>query len=253
MPIWRKKAEARRPPLPPESLLAGVGAGDYWDQGERLVSRLQQLARLRASDRVLDVGCGLGRLAWPLSQTLGRSGSYDGLDVVKAYTDWCVGNLALDPAWFRFHHADIRTSFYNPGGTIEAKDYRFPWPDDSFTLAIATSLFTHVLPEAMTQYVREIARTLRKDGRLFASFFLLDASGKAAAATGWTNPKFGFPMEHGLMEDPAVPESAVALQTEWVYEALADSGMTVSAAYPGLWKGKPGLEYQDLIVAVRKN
>ncbi len=161
-------------------------------------------------------------------------------------------NLGLDPGRFRFHHADIRTSFYNPSGTIEAKDYRFPWPDDSFTLTIATSLFTHVLADATAQYVREIARTLRKDGRLFASFFLLDASGKAAAATGWTNPKFGFPMEHGLVEDPAVPESAVAYDAEWVYEILAAAGMSVSATYPGLWKGKTGLEYQDLIVAARK-
>ena len=252
MAFWRRRAEVPRPPLPPESLLAGVGAGDYWQVGERALSLLNELVRLRSSDRVLDVGCGLGRLAWPLAQKLNRAGSYDGLDAVKAYTDWCVGSLGLDPGRFRFHHADIRTTFYNPNGTIEAKDFRFPWADESFTLTIATSLFTHVLADATVQYVREIARTLRRDGRLFASFFLLDAAGKEAAATGSRRQKFGFPTEHGLVENPAVPESAVAFDADWLFETFAAAGLNVTATYPGLWKGKTGLEYQDLIVAVRK-
>src|ERR1700730_383488 len=116
MPFLRRKAGLRRPPMPPDSLLASVGGGDYWYVGERAFSLLKKLARLRSSDRVLDVGCGIGRLAWPLERKLNRSGSYDGLDVVKAYTDWCVRSLGMDPVRFRFHHADIRNASYNPNG-----------------------------------------------------------------------------------------------------------------------------------------
>jgi SAM-dependent methyltransferase len=238
--------------MPPDSLLAGVGGGDYWYVGERALSLLKKLARLRSSDRVLDVGCGIGRLAWPLARKLNRSGSYDGLDVVKAYTDWCVASLGLDPVRFRFHHADIRNSSYNPNGTIGAKDFVFPWAEDSFSLTIATSLFTHLLPDVTVHYVREIARTLRREGRLFVSLFLLDASSREAVAAGITNPSFGFPMEHGLLHDLAVPESAVAYDAEWIFETLAAAGLSVTAVHPGHWKGQPGLEYQDLVVAVRK-
>jgi SAM-dependent methyltransferase len=237
--------------MPPDSLLAGVGGGDYWYVGERALFLLKKLARLRSSDRVLDVGCGIGRLAWPLARKLNRSGSYDGLDVVQAYTDWCVTSLGLDPVRFRFHHADIRNSSYNPNGTIEAKDFVFPWAEDSFSLTIATSLFTHLLPDVTVHYVREIARTLRRGGRLFASLFLLDASSREVVAAGITNPTFGFPMEHGLLHDPAVPESAVAYDAEWIFETLAATGLSVTAVHPGHWKGQPGLEYQDLVVAVR--
>lgn len=251
MSFWRRKAEPRTPPLPPESLLLGVGSGDYFKIGERALGLLEQLARLRASDRVLDVECGLGRLAWPLSGKLRRRGSYDGLDVVKAYTDWCAQNLGLDPERFRFHHADVRTSSYNPNGAIEATDFVFPWADASFDLAIATSLFTHLLPAATEHYIREIARTLARSGRLFASFFLLDEVGREAVAAGTTNPTFDAVIEHGRLHDPAVPEHAVACDAEWLFETLASAGLKATAVHSGYWKGQPGFEYQDLVLAVR--
>ena len=190
MSFWRKPAEARKPPIPPDHLLLGVGPGDYCKVGEYALGVLEKVARLRGSDRILDVGCGPGRIAWPLAAKLGRRASYDGLDVVKAYIDWCNQSLGLDPARFRFHHADIRTTFYNPNGAIEAEDFVFPWKDGSFDLVIATSLFTHLLPRGTEHYAREIARLLAPKGRLFATFFILDESGKAAAAAGRTYPTF---------------------------------------------------------------
>src|SRR4029453_18979008 len=122
--------------------------------GEYALGVLEKVARLRGSDRILDIGCGPGRIAWPLSAKLGRRGSYE--------------SLGLDPAQFRFHHADIRTTFYNPDGAIEAEDFVFPWRGGSFDLVIATSLFTHLLPAGTEHYAREIARVLAPEGRLFA-------------------------------------------------------------------------------------
>ena len=237
--------------MPPEHLLSGVGSGDYFLVGERALELLEQLVHVRAGDRVLDVGCGLGRLAWPLAGKLRRRGSYDGLDVVQAYTDWCAQNLGLDPARFRFHHANVRTTLYNAQGAIEAPEFRFPWPDRSFDLAIATSLFTHLLPAAIDHYLREIARTLDRGGRLFASFFLLDEAAREGLAAGTTNPTFSVSIEHGRVHDPAVPESAVACDPEWLFECFATSGLKVTSVHSGHWKGRPGFEYQDLVVAAR--
>jgi SAM-dependent methyltransferase len=249
MPFWSKQAEARKPPIPPDHLLLGVGPGDYCKVGEYALGVLEKVARLRGSDRILDIGCGPGRIAWPLSAKLGRRGSYDGLDVVKAYVDWCNESLGLDPAQFRFHHADIRTTFYNPDGAIEAEDFVFPWRGGSFDLVIATSLFTHLLPAGTEHYAREIARVLAPKGRLFATFFILDEAGKEAAAGGKTYPTFLHEMEHGRLHDPAIPESAVAFELEWLLPALESAGLTVAAVHPGHWKGRPGFEYQDLVLA----
>ena len=249
MAFWRKKR--REPPQPPGHLISGVGPGDYHEIGRHTVGLVERMAGVRARDRVLDVGCGLGRIAWPLSERLGRRGSYVGLDVVRAYTDWCRDHLGLDPRRFTFHHADIRTSLYNPDGEIEPEEFAFPWSDESFDLAIATSLFTHLMPEAAAHYLTEIARVLAPGGRVFMSFFLLDTRGREAAATGATYPTFGAPMEHGLLHDPAVPESAVAYDPQWLGGRLTAAGLQVVGVHAGKWKDPSGLDYQDVVVAAR--
>jgi len=239
------------PPIPPAHLLGGVGPGDYLEAGALTVSLLEGLAGLSPADRVLDVGCGLGRIAWPLSRKLGPAGSYDGFDVVRPYTDWCAAGLGLEPERFRFRHADVRTTFYNPGGGIDPEAFVFPWPAGSFDLAIATSLFTHLLPATAEHYLREIARTLRPGGRLFASFYLLDDRTRGPAAAGVTDPPFPHAVEHGLVHDAAVPESGVALEEAWVRGALAAAGLDVKSVHLGKWQAMPGPYYQDLVVAIR--
>lgn len=243
---------SRRPPVPPDALLAGVGDGDYFAIGERGAALLEELAGLAASDRVLDVGCGLGRLAWPLSQRLAGRGSYDGFDTALPYVDWSRSHLGLDPARFRFHHADVRTSAYNPTGAIEADRFRFPWPDRSFDLAIATSLFTHLVPSAARRYLEEIARTLDFGGRLFASFFVLDEGARAALADGSAKQPLAAAVEHGRVADPASPENAVGHDAGWLWGVISAAGLEVASVHPGYWKAPEGLEYQDLVVAIRR-
>ncbi|HTR03216.1 MAG TPA: class I SAM-dependent methyltransferase [Thermoanaerobaculia bacterium] len=247
-----ERVEPRRPPTPPPELLAGVGSGDYFEIGERALALLEEHAGLRDTDRILDVGCGLGRLAWPLGDRLAGSGSYDGFDVARPYVNWCSGSLGLDPARFRFHHADVRTRLYNPQGKIEPADFRFPWPDRSFDLAIATSLFTHLLPDAAPRYLREIARTLDRGGRLFASFFLLDERARKALAGGTALQPLTSAVPDGLVADPDVPENAVGYDADWLLREIAGAGLEVRASHAGYWKGQPGLEYQDLVVARRR-
>src|SRR5215204_2814973 len=66
MMFWKPRRRSE-PPLPPENLLAGVGPGEYWRIGRETVSLVDELVTVRPEDRILDVGCGLGRVAWPLA------------------------------------------------------------------------------------------------------------------------------------------------------------------------------------------
>ncbi|MGE5414094.1 MAG: hypothetical protein ACM3NW_07965 [Syntrophomonadaceae bacterium] len=97
MAFWR--AEERVPPAPPGHLLSGVGSGEYFAVGERGLALLERLARLRSPDRTLDVGCGLGRLAWPLSRRLRRGDSCVGFDTALPYVE-CAGT-----AWVSIRRA----------------------------------------------------------------------------------------------------------------------------------------------------
>lgn len=224
-----------------------MGPGDYWQVGEHTVALIDQLAGVRAADAVLDVGCGLGRIAWPLSHRLGRSGRYVGLDAAEAYVDWCNEHLRLGRR-FEFVHADVRTSAYNVDGAIAPENFAFPWPLASFDLVVATSIFTHLLPAAARNYLEQIARVLDRGGRLFSSFFLLDEAGTAAAKAGTTYPTFSHAIPEGLLHDREVPEDGIAYDPRWVTENLERCGLELVSTHPGTWKGA-GLYYQDIVVA----
>lgn len=244
-------SSAVTPPQPPSELLAGIGWGDFWKNGFHLVELIGQFAALRPDDRVLDVGSGLGRVAWPLARLL-TTGTYDGLETVRGYQQWCVEGLGLDPRRFRFHLADLYSSFYNPAGTIRPEEYRFPFPDGAFTLVIATSLFTHLSAGATANYLREIARVLEPGGRLFASFFVLDSESREALATGPTAPSFTAPFEHGMLSDPENPDFAIAFDAEWLHPVFLEAGYEITAYAQGTWRRAQGPTHQDVVVARRQ-
>jgi SAM-dependent methyltransferase len=242
-------------PFPPENLRVGVGDGEYYRVGEEIVARLKAVAGLGAASRVLDIGCGLGRVAWPLGRELGPDGSYDGFDAAEAYIDWCANGLALDPQRVRFHWFDIRSSVYNPNGAIDGERLVFPWADGAFTLAIATSLFTHLSAAGTVNYLRETARTLGRGGRLFASFFVLDSESREVIERRETFPHFTHVFELGRIADPGSVDAAIAFNAEWLHEVLLTAGFTIELYRQGRWRddvGKKDELYQDLVVAVKQ-
>lgn len=249
--LWKRFLPWTSPPLPPSNLLAGVGQGDFWEIGRATVDLIRRTVGLTACERVLDVGCGLGRIAWPLSRQLGRRARYIGMDASRLYVDWCRHHLGHDRR-LTFTHVDVRSRVYNPTGTIPASECVFEWPDASFDLVVATSLFTHLEPNATERFLAEIARVLSPTGRLFATFFVLDPLGRTAIARGATFPTFEHMIPQGRLHDPARPEAAIAFHPEWLHEALSRAGLRAGCEQSGLWKGAPGPCYQDVIAAARR-
>jgi SAM-dependent methyltransferase len=241
-------------PLPPEHLRFGVGNpdGEFYRVGEDIVTRAKREAGLGPASRVLDIGCGLGRVAWPLARELGPDGSYDGFDTMKQYIEWCENGLALDPQRVRFHWFDIYNSVYNPTGTLDGEHLVFPWQDGAFTLAIATSLFTHLSSDGTVNYLREVARTLERGGRVFASFFVLDNESRAVMEQRETYPHFTDEVEHGRVADPESPDVAIAFNADWLHQVFLSCGFAIEVYRQGRWRDyveKKDELYQDLVVA----
>lgn len=226
--------------------LGGIGDGEFAAIGEELFRLTLDPGGLQPGDRVLDAGCGLGRLAAPLARYLDASGRYTGFDVVEDAVWWCRRQFRQDSR-FAFFHADVQSAMYNPRGRFAAEAFRFPLPDGSQDFVIATSLFTHLLAPAVERYLLEAARVLRPGGRLFATFFVLDgaAGGERAAY------RFAHPRGPARLEDPATPEAAVAYPPAWLQEALGRAGLQ-ARIHPGGWTGRSGgLTFQDLVLAER--
>lgn len=241
--------EAFAPPDPPAHLIGGIGPGEFWRTGYEIAGLVMATAGVRPDDRVLDVGCGLGRITWPLSRLLDSHGTYAGFDISSEYIDWCRRALPLDGERFRFHHFSIQNTHYNEHGAVAAEAFAFPWPDHSFTLAVASSLFTHLTAAAASNYFREIARVLAPGGRLFASVFALDEQSTALAEARTTHPRFDAAVDEGLIGDPSNPDAAVAFHAEWLAGQLSAAGLAFDAFYPGRWRQIAAIPHQDILIA----
>lgn len=231
-----------------------VGHSDFVRTGDEFAGHLRTLAGLRPSDRVLDVGCGIGRMARPLTAVLdpAQGGRYDGFDVNGEGIAWCRSRYAPFPH-FRFEVADLHNARYNPQGSRTARDYRFPYDDGSVDVALATSVLTHLLEDEADHYLAEIARCLAPGGRLLATFFLLDDDSRALIARGAA--RFTFPDTAGdvAVLDVSVPEEAVAYADTWVAASLRRHGLTRTAVHPGSWCGREEhVSFQDIVVAQRE-
>jgi SAM-dependent methyltransferase len=243
-------ARGRRDPLIPPRRLNAVGNSDFRATGDEFLGHFRVLAGLRSSDRVLDVGCGIGRMARVLVPELSPPrGSYDGFDVNRRGIVWCRRHYRSTSVPFRFRHVDLHHPQYNPGGSGAADRFEFPYAENSFDLAIATSVFTHLLDSSAERYLAEIARVLAPGGRLFATWFLIDPDrppGSSAIASFLPGP------DAALMADPAAPEAAVAYPLAWVHERLERNGMRPREPFhQGAWTGHAGVSSQDILIADR--
>ncbi len=240
----------------PPRRLRGVGAGDFRAVGDALVEQLVA-AGLRPGHRVVDIGCGSGRLALPLTGYL-RDGSYAGFDVDAEMIAWCRRTITPRHPNFGFTLLDIANTHYNPGGAVAADEAAFPFATARFDFAVATSLFTHLLPAGFANYAAQAARVLAPGGTLFATFCLVDDDVLARLARGEAKVDLRHRVrDDGGVEfhalDPRSPETAVGFSPAHVRATLAGAGLRVDAVHPGTWSGAAtGLTFQDVVIARRE-
>ena len=163
--------------MPSSDLAHYVGSGtnmeDFKQVGLKAVNKLEHLGGLRCTDHVLEVGCGIGRIAIPLVGFLSE-GSYEGFDVVCHGIEWCQKVITPKHPQFRFQWVNLYNKTYNPESQTLASKYRFPYPDETFDFTFLTSVFTHLLPSDLQHYLSEIHRTLKSGGVCFFTAFLIN-------------------------------------------------------------------------------
>lgn len=250
------KVTGRGHPLnPPRRLMNGgtnsVFRSDFNEIGRRLFGIMREVADVRPTDRVLDVGCSVGRLAIEFTDYL-TTGTFDGFDVEKPAVEHCQRVITPRHPNFRFTHADVQNSHYTPDSGNRPEAYRFPYPDASFDFVLLTSVFTHMQHAAVEQYLREIGRVLAPGGRMFATFFILTPASEAGIAAGQSVLTFKHRVPEGMANDAANPDNAIAYPHEFVRGAVSSAGLELRSVHPGSWYGQPSVTgYQDAVLAVR--
>jgi SAM-dependent methyltransferase len=157
---WKISQEAENPPatapdglpLPDRYLITLVaGTGDWrWYQqtGEEAANAFaaffaQGGKLFETAARVLDFGCGVGRIARHVAPRVG--GEFFGVDYNPRLVRWCAANL---PGKY------VRNSLLPP----------LPFPDAHFDVLFAYSVFTHLSIESQRLWVPELARVTAPGG-----------------------------------------------------------------------------------------
>ncbi len=240
--------------IPPRSMIF-IGDGDFIQIGQEFKNYFIDLANLQPNDRVLDVGCGIGRMAVPLTNYLSPNGEYWGFDIVAKGIKWCVKHISSKYSNFHFFHCDVFNKHYNQDGNILADNYRFPFEAESFDFIFLTSVFTHMLPPALENYLGEISRVLKVGGKCLITFFLLNEESKNLLTAGQSTLDFRYKIDGCLTVSEEDPEGAIAYEEEFVTRLYDKYNLTiVSPIAYGSWCGRVKyLTYQDIIVATKEH
>lgn len=246
--------------LPSPALMRteGIEVLEEWFRwGEEWSMLLRVFGRIRQDSAVLEIGCGLGRVAFPLRYVLSEAGTYDGFDICRYKIEF-LERFHAAHSNFRFRWADVHNTHYNPEGTTRSVDFRFPYADGSFDLAFAASVYTHLLPDTTAHYFAETARVLRRGGRAVFSCFLLDHYRKGhPRPSGFDNDWFDVDHPYGdygddfAVTDPEDPERITAYRAEALERYAREAGLVLAEPpVAGLWSGTAPtwVGVQDLVV-----
>ncbi len=165
-----------------------TGEGDV----TRLIRTLESLATPVARHDALDFGCGVGRIAIPLTRRFERVTGLDAAPSMIAQAQ----RLNPAPDRLTFVHSDTP---------------RLPFADASFDVVHTYLVLQHIPVDATFGYLREFVRILRPRG---VAYFVIPARFGQATGRRSNETTFSFATRAAHMEMHCIPISEVAALAE---------------------------------------
>jgi SAM-dependent methyltransferase len=208
---------------------------DHSGRAAQLQLDLLRYFGLNARTSLLEIGCGIGRLAHILAPEL-TEGRYVGFDIKPSAIEWLNANYVPLLPNFSFDLVEVHNRRYRPAGNVAADELRFPYDDASFTMSCSFSVFTHMHLGEIANYLRELSRVLTRDGLGVMTFFLIrpEDGDDPAMTSGEAFLNLG----GGVYAiDRELPERGIAFSEDLIKQTAADAGLRVVEDVRGYWRG----------------
>lgn len=133
------------------------------------VNLLTKYGFFNQSSRVLDLGCGNGKLAIALTELPIKC--YVGIDIIPECIEFC--KLAFfDYPNYAFKAYDIYNKVFNPNGLILPTNFKLPFANNSIDNVVFHSVSMNLeFKEVAVNYIEEIRRVLKINGKLYSTWF----------------------------------------------------------------------------------
>jgi len=120
------------------------------------LSLLRKLV-LKPQSKILDIGCGLGRLPFSLLDYLNNDGEYYGIDIGKEAIEYCTKNYQRP----NFHF-------------ILNNNTNIPITNNKFDFITFSSVFTHLYPNEIKEFLKQCKELLEKNGVIISDILVLN-------------------------------------------------------------------------------
>ena len=248
---WEVLSGKRNPMVPPKRIV-NINGGDDIKIGETFLKYFIEHGDLGTKSDILDVGSGFGRMAVPLTGFLSTKCRYEGIELIPDGVDWCTKKITSKFNNFKFRKIDVKNGRYNPNGKFSASEYKFPFDDQSFDFIILTSVFTHMLPSDLENYLSEISRVLRPNGKCFITYFLLNNESISLVENGKSTFNLKYNFEDCRIENEEDPEYVIAYNEKIIIDLYRKYNLKITSSFYGSWCGRFYFtDFQDIVIGVK--
>lgn len=205
-------------PVPTKGIrLCGKAIQDsaaYIETAKKEAHRLVEMCGCKAGSRVLDIGCGHGRLATGLLSVVPEM-EYHGLDVSPEAINWCKRRFRN---WKQcsFQHVNVQNERYHTEGSSLKDGYQFPVAAANWDIIFLFSVFSHMEENEMCIYLKDFVRLLRPNGRVVFTTFVEE-----------NVPPFSVNPEGYIFEQCSGPLHIVRYEKNHIFKLVEDCGLKV--------------------------
>ena len=185
---------------------------------------------------LLEIGCGIGRLAYELANYL-DAGSYTGFDIGEKPVKWLKQNYGKVLPNYRFDLIDVKNARYRPKKGKSAEDVRFPYDDDRFDFSCSFAVFMHMRLPEIANYMREAKRVLRPGGRAVLTMTAITENDLAKPELPILGNNRFVPIGDGVYaKRPDRPTFGLGFDRGLLARTLEDAGFEIVDFTEGTWR-----------------